>query len=196
MRNNSKDKTIERNYLQKWRFLVREYQPVKEGKHPYFRFVQDFYSYHGTSRQTFAKYYNRHQQMGDDETLLPRKRGPKWKSRRTLPLIDQKVSELRRKGINRYEIYAILQPTLKSHTPSPSTIYAISRRHNLNRLSRPMKQSKRKIIKTRPRELGHLDYHHLSRDLVAGRRSRTTWCRCRTPAPVWRGLRWWGTPRA
>ena len=122
MRDNTKDKTIERNYIQKWRFLVREYQLVKEGKHPYFRFVQDFYSHHGTSRQTFAKYYNRHRQRGDDETLLPRKRGPRWKSRRTLPYIEQKVLELRRKGINRYEIYAILQPTLKSHTPSPSTI--------------------------------------------------------------------------
>ena len=43
--------------------------------------------------------------------------------------------ELRRKGINRYEIYAILRPVLKSHTPAPSTIYAIAQRHGLNRLT-------------------------------------------------------------
>ena len=60
MRNNSKDRTIERNYIQKWRFLVREYEQVKAKKHPRFRFAQDFYKFHGTSRQTFAKYYNRY----------------------------------------------------------------------------------------------------------------------------------------
>ena len=166
MRDNSNDKTIERNYIQKWQFLIGEYELVKAKKHPQFRFVQDFYNFHGTSRQTFAKYYNRFRQSGDDEALLPHKRGPKWKSRRTLPFIENKVLEQRRKGINRYEIYAILKPTLKEHTPAPSTIYAISRRHGLNRVTKPMQQSKRKIIKTRAGELGHLDTHYLSRDLV------------------------------
>ena len=172
MRDNSNDRTIERNYVQKYRFLIREYELVKAKKHPQFRFVQDFYNFHGTNRQTFAKYYNRHRQRGDDETLLPRKRGPKWKSRRTLPYIEQKVLELRRKGVNRYEIYAILQPTLKSHTPAPSTIYAITRRHGMNRLTKTMQQSKRKIIKTRAGELGHLDCHYLSRDLILGAKGR------------------------
>ena len=172
MRNNSKDRTIERNYVQKWRFLIREYELVKAKKHPSFRFAQDFYKFHGTSRQTFAKYYNRYLEGSSDLSLLPLKRGPRWKSRRTLPFIEQKVLELRQKGINRYEIYGILQPILKSHTPAPSTIYAISRRHNLNRLTKPMEQSKRKIIKTRAGELGHLDRHHLSKDLVLGSRQR------------------------
>ena len=80
--------------------------------------------------------------------------------------------EQRRKGINRYEIYAILRPTLQEQTPAPSTIYAISRRHGLNRLSQKMQQSKRQIIKTRAGELGHLDSHHLSRDLIVGTRQR------------------------
>ena len=59
MRDNSKDLTLERNYIQKWRFLIHEYQLVKARKHPRFRFAQDFYAFHGTTRQTFAKYYNR-----------------------------------------------------------------------------------------------------------------------------------------
>ena len=80
--------------------------------------------------------------------------------------------ELRRKGINRYEIYAILKPVLKSHTPAPSTIYAITKRHGLNRLTKPMRQSKRRIIKTRAGELGHLDSHYLSKDLIVGARQR------------------------
>ena len=29
MRDNSKDLTLERNYIQKWRFLIHEYQLVK-----------------------------------------------------------------------------------------------------------------------------------------------------------------------
>ncbi len=172
MRDNSKDRTIERNLLQKWRFLVKEYDLVREKKHPQFRFREDFYRFHGTNRQTFLKYYHRYKDLGTDESLLPQKRGPKWKSRRTLPFIEQKVLEQRRKGINRYEIYAILKPELKEHTPSPSTIYAISKRHGLNRLNQKMKQTKRQIIKTRAGELGHLDSHHLSRDLIVGTRQR------------------------
>ena len=92
MRDNSDDRTIERNYVQKWRFLVRDYERVKAKRHPQFRFVQDFYAFHGTNRQTFAKYYNRYRQSGADDALLPRKRGPKWKSRRTLPLIEERCS--------------------------------------------------------------------------------------------------------
>ena len=172
MRDNSNDRTIERNYVQKYRFLIREYELVKAKRHPKFRFVQDFYNFHGTNRQTFAKYYNRYLKDGDDGSLLPRKRGPKWRSRRTLPFIEEKVVQLRRRGINRYEIYAILKPVLKSHTPSPSTIYAITRRHGMNRLTKQMQQSKRRIIKTRAGELGHLDCHYLSKDLVVGAKRR------------------------
>ena len=172
MRNNSTDRTVERNYIQKWRFLVQEYELVKAKKHPRFRFVQDFYNFHGTSRQTFAKYYNRYRQERSEGTLLPLKRGPRWKGSVRRLLIEEKVLELRRKGINRYEIYAILHPQLKSHTHSPSTIYAISRRHNLNRLTKPMQESRRRIIKTRAGELGHLDCHYLSKDLIVGSKRR------------------------
>ena len=54
MRDNSNDRTVERSYVQKWRFLIREYELVKAKKHTRFRFVQDFYKFHGTNRQTFA----------------------------------------------------------------------------------------------------------------------------------------------
>ena len=47
MRNNSKDRTVERR-THSGGFLV---ELVKAKKHPRFRFVQDFYP--GTSRQTF-----------------------------------------------------------------------------------------------------------------------------------------------
>ena len=32
MRDNSYDRTIERNYIQKWRFLIAEYEAVKAGR--------------------------------------------------------------------------------------------------------------------------------------------------------------------
>ena len=171
MRDNRRDRTIERNYQHKWLFLIDEYELVKAGKHPHFRFVQDFYAFHGTNRQTFAKYLNRYRQSHDPADLLPRKRGPRWK-RRTPPHVVERVLELRRHSLNRYEIYAILKPDLGDLTPAPSTIYAIIKRHGLNRLNAPMKQTKRRIIKTRAGELGHLDAHHLSKDLIVGARRR------------------------
>ena len=84
-------------------------------------------------------------------------------------MIEEKVLEQR--GINRYEIYAILKPTLKSHTPSPSTIYA-NQAPRPQQVDKEIQTTKRRIIKTRAGELGHLDSHHLSRDLVLGARQR------------------------
>lgn len=166
MRRNTEDKTLERNYIQKWRFLIQEYELTKAKRHPHFRFVTDFYKHHNTSRQVFLKYYNRFKVSRADCQLLPQKRGPKWKTRRPLPLIEQKVIEERIKGNNRYEIHAILKPTLKSHTPTPSGIYAILRRQDLNRLKPKMRANKRQIIKERAGQLGHVDCHHLSKDLL------------------------------
>ena len=169
MRDNRNDRTIERNYTQKWRFLISEYLLVKAKRHPKFRFLQDFYAFHGVNRQTFAKYYNRYLDSGGDPgALLPAKRGPRWRTRRTLPFIEQLVLAHRRKGNNRYEIFAILKPTLGENTPKPTTIYAICERHGLNKLTPPMQQSKRRIIKTRAGELGHLDCHYLGKDQIVG----------------------------
>ena len=72
MRDNSYDRTIERNYLQKWRFLIPEYEAVKAGRSTLFRRVGDFYRHHGTCSQTFRKYYNRYLQSGEEADLLPR----------------------------------------------------------------------------------------------------------------------------
>ena len=161
-------------HAQKRRFLISEYELVKANKHPKFRFAQDFYAFHGVNRQTFAKYYNRHiRSGGDPAALLPAKRGPRWRTRRTLPFIEQIVLAHRSKGNNRYDIFAILKPTLGDHTPKPSTIYAILERHGVNRLTPPMQQSKRRIIKTRAGELGHLDCHYLGKDQIVGSKRRS-----------------------
>jgi transposase InsO family protein len=166
MRNNSQDDTIKRNYIQKYRFLIREYELVKEKKHPRYRYAQEFYEAHDTDRRAFRKYYNRFKNSGNEEDLLPRKRGPKWKTRRAPDLVEAKVKELREKGMNRYEIVNVLSPELKELTPSPSGVYTILKRHALNRLKPPMMEEKRRIIKEKAGELAHIDCHHLSKSLV------------------------------
>jgi transposase InsO family protein len=172
MRINSQDQTIKKNYIQKYRFLIGEYQEVKAGSHARYRRVRDFYEAHDLDRRTFRKYYNRYLQSGDEEDLLPRKRGPRWKTRRILPEIEERIIEQRHKGLNRYEIVIVLRGDLREKTPSASGVYQVLRRHGLNRLRGQMKQEKRKIIKEKAGELGHIDTHHLSKDLIVGDRKR------------------------
>ena len=168
MRINTNDLTLKRNYLQTYRFLIKEYELVKAKQHPQYRFLEEFYRAHDTDRRSFLKYYNRFKQGGREEDLLPRKRGPKWKSRRPLPLIENHVLALRDKGLNRYEIVYILKPILKRHTPSPSGVYNILKRHGKTRLSEPQKANRRRIIKEKAGELGHVDTHTLAKNVVLG----------------------------
>lgn len=177
MRINSKDETLKRNYLQKYRFLIREYELVKTGQHSRFKFVKDFCAHYDTDRRSFLKYYNRFKQSGDPEDLLPRKRGPKWKSRRPIPFIENKVITLREKGLNRYEIVHILKPLLKKHTPSPSGVYNIFKRHGMNKLRPDMKKNKRRIIKKKAGELAHIDSHYLAKSLMINH-SKTLYLVC------------------
>ncbi|MCY4613026.1 MAG: hypothetical protein OXB94_05320, partial [Nitrospira sp.] len=46
----TQDKTLYRNYVRKWKFLIQEYELVKQKRHPKFRFVADFYRFHQTHR--------------------------------------------------------------------------------------------------------------------------------------------------
>jgi transposase InsO family protein len=49
--------------------------------------------------------------------------------------------------------------------PSPSTIYRVLRRYHLNRRTQAMREEKRRIIKDKLGELGHIDLHQLPRDM-------------------------------
>jgi transposase InsO family protein len=164
MRDNSFDRTIERNYLQKWRFLIPEYEAVKAGRSTSFRRVGDFYRHHGTCSQTFRKYYNRYLRSGEEADLLPQRRGPKWRERRTPEGIEAEIIACRQRGMNRYEIHAALRERRET-LPSPSTIYRVLKRYHLNRRTPAMREEKRRIIKDKLGELGHVDLHQLSRDM-------------------------------
>lgn len=168
MRNNSKDETLKRNYIQKYQYLIAEYEQIKERKHPGFHRVKDFYLAHGTCPQTFLKYYNRYKQSGGAEaSLLPGKRGPRYQSRRCPAELEKLVLAEREKGCSRYEIYAILKERRVTPLPAPSTIYQILCRHGTNRLSVAMKEEKQSYVRAKAGELAHADCYHLSRDTIA-----------------------------
>jgi len=168
MRNNQKDDTLKKNYINKYQFLIKEYEEVKNKKHPVFKTAKAFYKHNGTCPQTFLKYYARYLQSGGQESaLLPQKRGPKFKTRRTPESIEKMVLAERENGTSRYEINSILKPRLMEKTPSASTIYQILKRHGKNRLTVKMKVERRCIIKEKAGELAHIDCHHLSKDTIA-----------------------------
>ena len=129
LRHNTHDKTLYRNYV-RWKFLIQEYELVKQKRHPKFRFVADFYRFHQTHRQTFFKYYHRFRQSGAERPGASATR-PEV-GRRVYGYIEQQVLQQRRLGVNRYEICQILAPKLKHLTPSPSTVYRITQRYGLN----------------------------------------------------------------
>ena len=103
---------------------------------------------------------------GQSDSLLPQKRGPKWRTRRPHPLIENKVIEARLRGLNRYEIVGLLKPKLKKFCPSASGVYNIFKPHNLNRLTKKMQTSKCRIIKQKAAELGHINCHYRQKGIL------------------------------
>jgi hypothetical protein len=153
---------FEKKQIQHFLHLIDEYEKVKDKKHPIFRKVQEFYDVHKMARQTFCKYYNRYKNNPlDFATILPRKRGPKFETKRRPDFIIEEVLSFRKLGNNKYEIANILKPKFKEIAPSPTTIYNIFKKHGLNILSPKLKETKRKIIKMKAGELGHVDCYHL-----------------------------------
>lgn len=169
MRINTKDDTLKRSYIQKYQFLVKQYEEVKAKTHPLFKKAKDFYAFHGTCPQTFLKYYARYKQAGyaNLEDLTPQKRGPRFITRRASGFLEQATLEYRERGCNKYEICALICKKLGENAISPSGVYNILRRHGKNRLTVPMKEEKRRIIKEKAGELAHVDCHHLSKDMIA-----------------------------
>lgn len=166
MRHNNDDKTLERNYKAKWKYLISEYESIKARKHTRYRFVGEFFKAHGISRQLFNKIYRRYCGSGCEEDLLPQKRGPKWCSRRPDIEIETAVIVEREKGLNKYEICDILSRKNGSRLVSPSGVYNIIKRSGMNVLRTETKELKRKIIQEKPGELGHIDCHYIKKDLI------------------------------
>jgi len=168
MRINTNDLTLKRNYLQTYRFLIKDYELVKQGLHPSFKLAKEFYEFHHTDRRSFLKYYNRYKQSGNEQDLLPAKRGPKYRTRRPSLEDEALVLEMRSLGNNKFEIAHELKQKSDNFNPSPSGVYNILKRYGKNRLKPADKEVKRKIIKERMGQLGHIDCHHLSKTIIRG----------------------------
>jgi hypothetical protein len=177
MRINTNDLTLKRNYLSKYRFLIGEYEQVKQGLHPKFRLAKEFYSAHDTDARSFLKYYNRFKQSGNEQDLLPAKRGPRYRTKRPDLEDEQKVLDLRKLGNNKFEIAGQLKQKSDKFTPSASGVYNILRRYGQHRLTTADREVKRKIIKERMGQLGHIDCHHLSKSVIRGQ-SRKLYLLC------------------
>lgn len=168
MRNINNDLTLKRNYLNKYRFLISEYEQVKRREHHVYRFAKDFYSAHNTDARSFMRYYNLFKQSGNELDLLPQKRGPKYGRRRPSPGDEQQVLELRARGCNKFEIAERIKQKATTFKPSPSGVYNILKRYDQNRLTVANREEKRKIIKERMGQLGHIDCHHLGKAIIRG----------------------------
>ena len=156
------DETVLRNEIRRIKGYIEDYDLIKAKKHPSINNISSFYSVIGMCRQNFLKVYHRYKNGGYEESLLlPQKRGPKYKTRRVDLAIELAVTEERKKGCNRYEIFDILKKRFSGLTPSPSCIYKILKRYGMNKLSVKMKEEKKKIIREKIGSLGHTDCHDL-----------------------------------
>jgi len=160
--------TVIKNFVARYLVLIDEYELVKSKSHPNILKAGDFYKTHKLCSKTFLKYYKRYVESGRDLIrLMPQKRGPRYTTRRTPLGIEKKVVELRNQGNNRYEIYKILKDDLKyKQAPAPSTVYEIFKRYGVNKKTKVMNQNKRKIIKRKAGEQGHVDIHYLRKSII------------------------------
>lgn len=169
----SADRTLYNERTRRYLRFVEEYELIKHNAHAEFTQVQQWCRAGKIDKRNFLKYYNRYKQSGSDVTsLLPQKRGPRYKTRRTDLHIEQQVKQLRQQGNNRYEISDILKKRYGDEVLTPSGVYSVLRRLEMNRLTVKEKQAKRSIIKERMGQLGHIDTYYLSKYIITDKISK------------------------
>jgi len=145
--------------------IIKEYEAIKEKRSNDFKYVKDLCKHHKISHQNFMRIYRRYQLAPVPTSLVPQKRGPKFKTRRTDLAIEAMVQKLRLEGKNRYDIVDSLQRS-DNIKISATTVYNICCRYGLNRLTPKIKQDRRKIMVKKIGELGHLDCYQLHRGIT------------------------------
>lgn len=169
----SADRTLYNQRTRRYVEFVKEYELIKRKLHPEFSQVQHWAGARKIDKRNFLKYYNRFKQSGGDVTsLLPQKRGPRYQSRRADLDVEQRVKELRQRGSNRYEIAQVLKKTYGDKALTPSGVYKVLRRVGMNRLHQKHRETKRKIIKERMGQLGHIDTYYLSKYIITAEVSK------------------------
>ena len=106
---NHKDKKAQAQELTSfWERVLPEYEQVKAGTHPHFRFVCDLCDHYKTARNTLHKYYHL---WKAGEALQQQKRGAKPKYTQSLLLTDdyyRRLSECYEAEHNRYEVVRVM----------------------------------------------------------------------------------------
>ncbi len=164
---------ISRTLAKRMMACIEEYESIKNKTSNRFKTVKDFCKFYQFSHQNFMKIYHRYKANPCEYSLLPQKRGPKFKTRRTDIKIENLITELRKKGNNRYEIRNILISSGIKLAPSPTTIYNICRKHNLNKLSKREKQARKSYVMSKVGELVHIDCHQLSKGITIAEPNKT-----------------------
>lgn len=152
---------------------IAEYEAIKQKKSTQFKYVKDFCKFYQFSHQNFMKIYHRYKQNPIQESLLPQKRGAKYCKRRTDLNVEKEIIKLRELGNNRYEIRNILTNQGVKLAPSPTTIYNICRKHNLNRLGKQEITEKRRYVMSKAGELVHIDLHQVSKGITIAEPGKT-----------------------
>jgi transposase InsO family protein len=160
---------IEKRYLEKFRYIVNDYEAIKKKSHPAYKKCSELFKAHRMDRRVFNKYYHRYLASGRNiEAFIPRKRGPRFQSTCRNIGIEERIVELRQQGHNRYVISNVLKLQNQGKGTSPSSIYNVLRRKGLNKLQAKMKQARRTYVKERAGQLGHVDCHFLGDKTIAG----------------------------
>lgn len=80
----SKDKTLSRERIKRYKKLIEDYDLIKEKKHPQYKFVKDWAKQTKINKKNFLKFYNRYRGTEVSQNLLPQKRGPKFKKEKAI----------------------------------------------------------------------------------------------------------------
>ena len=115
------------------------------------------------NRTIERNYYNRHRESGDATPSFPPSAARAGSPAGLPPSLSSSSSNSAARASTATRPTLSSSPNWDTVRRSPA-IYAIRQRHGLNRLTPPMQQPKRKIIKTRAGELGHLDCRYLGKD--------------------------------
>lgn len=150
--------------IRKWLPLIEEYEKVKNKTSEHFRWVRDLIKAYHVTKKDLYKHYKRWVEAGRNvDALLPRKRGPRFKSRRTLKPIERNIMKAYRKlGAPSYELVLMFKPYYLDKTPSSRTIDRIKARYPLNE---KQKKEIKRYEKRYPGELGHIDSYFLPTEL-------------------------------
>ncbi len=151
---------VERLVVARWLPMVQEYERVKAKTSPHFKHVKDLVSAYHVNKKDLYKYHARWVASGRKaESLMPRKRGPRVRTRRTpKPIERQMMKAYRNLGCPSYEIVMLFKPYYGDRCPSARTVDRIKARYPLN----PAQKEKiKRYEKKYPGELGHVDAYYL-----------------------------------